>query len=178
MGDQVLTLRAQAVAVLTGRLLEQANSMLQKRATNLMPAQASQGAAAPATRKIYSFRVWVFNPDCKKQYDTLMLRDIAKESVSSPLDLKKEIWKQFGSEVVSSDLAFPVGYINGNSKVSIISAADVNDVWASIKKRESISDRVRMWSKRKADNSESNSVMIAATMILLLTRVRNERRKH
>ena len=84
--------QAQAVALLTGHLLEQANSMLQKRATNLMPAQAAQGAAAPApqpTRKTYSFRVRVFNPDCKKQYDTLMLRDIAEESVSSPLDLKK-----------------------------------------------------------------------------------------
>ena len=112
--------QAQAVALLTGRLLEHANSMLQKRATNLMPAQASQGAAAPApqpTRKAYSFRIRVFNPDCKKQYDTLMLRDIAEESVSSPLDLKKEIWKQLGSEVVSSDMDFPVGYMNGNSKV-------------------------------------------------------------
>ena len=112
--------QAQAITLLTGRLLEHANSMLQKRATNLMPAQASQGAAAPApqpTRKAYSFRIRVFNPDCKKQYDILMLRDIAEESVSSPLDLKKEIWKQLGSEVVSSDLDFPVGYMNGNSKV-------------------------------------------------------------
>jgi hypothetical protein len=89
-----------------------------------------------------------------------MLRDIAEESVSSPLDLKKEIWKQFGSEVVSSDLDFPIGYMNGNSKMSIISAADVNDVWGSIKKKENLSlwcDRVRARSKRKADNSESNS---------------------
>ena len=61
---------------------------------------------------------------------------------------------------MSSDLDFPVGQMNGNSKLSIISAADVNDAWDSIKKRESISlwcDRVRMRSKRKADNSESNS---------------------
>ena len=156
-----------AVALLTGRLLEQANSMLQKRGATLVPAQAqssaSQSVAAPApkpTRRAYSFRVRVFNPDCRKQYDTLMLRDIAEESVSSPLDLKKEIWKQFGSEVVSSDLDFPVGYMNGNSKMSIISAADVNDVWGSIKKKENVSlwcDRVRARSKRKADNSESNT---------------------
>ena len=61
---------------------------------------------------------------------------------------------------MSSNLEFPVGYLKGNSKVSIISAADVNDVWASVKKGESISlwcDRVRVWSKRKADDSESNS---------------------
>lgn len=48
--------QAQAVALLTGCLLEHANTMLQKRAANLMPAQALQGAAAPApqpTRKAY-----------------------------------------------------------------------------------------------------------------------------
>ena len=74
-----------------------------------------------------------------------MLRDIAKESVKSPLHLK-EIWKQFGSEIVSSDLDFPVGYMKGNSKMNITTTADVNDVWASVKKGESISlwcDRVR-----------------------------------
>ena len=155
-------------ACLTRHLLEQANSILQRRATNLMPAQSSSAAqgVAPApqpTQKAspnHSFRVRVFNPDCKKQYDTLMLRDIAKESMNSPLDLKKEIWKQFGSEVVSSDLDFAVGYMKGNSKLSIISAADVDDVWGSVKKRESIRlwcDRVRVQSKRKIDNSESNS---------------------
>ena len=88
-----------------------------------------------------------------------MLRDVAKESVNSPLD-SEEIWKQFGSEVVSSDLDFPVGYMKGNSKMSVISAADVNDVWTSVKKGENISlwcDRVRLQSKRKADDSESNS---------------------
>ena len=140
-----------------------------------MPAQvssASQGVAVPTpcpplARSSSSFCIQVFNPDCKKQYDTLMLRDIAKESVKSTLHLK-EIWKQFGSEIVSSDLDFPVGYMKGNSKMNmkgnskmnITAAADVNDVWASVKKGESISlwcDRVRFRLKRKADNSESNS---------------------
>ena len=82
-----------AVALLTGNLLEQASSILQKRPTNLMPAKASsasQGVALtpcpPLARSSSSFHVQAFNPDCKKQYDTLMLRDIAKESMNSFLN--------------------------------------------------------------------------------------------
>ena len=65
-------------ACLTGHFLEQANSILQRRATNLMPAQSSSAAqgVSPApqpAQKAHLFRVRVFNPDCKKQYDTLML---------------------------------------------------------------------------------------------------------
>ena len=48
-----------------------------------------------------------------------MLRDISKDVVSSPMDLKKELYRQLNSELVSSDLQFAVGYVKGNS----------NDVW-------------------------------------------------
>ena len=86
-------------ACLTGHLLEQANSIVQRRATNLMPTpsstpgsapllQGARGAPSSQASPKHSFRV--FNPDCKKQYDTLKLRTIAKESVNSPLDLTKK----------------------------------------------------------------------------------------
>ena len=71
-------------AGLTRHLPEQANSILQRRVTNLMPVQSSSTAqgVVPAPQPAQkaspnnSFRVQVFNPDCKKQYDTLMLRDM------------------------------------------------------------------------------------------------------
>ena len=51
----------------------------------------SHGSGASSTQASprHSFCVRIFNPDCKKQYDTLTLRNVNKESVSSPLDLKK-----------------------------------------------------------------------------------------
>ena len=66
-------------------LLEQANSILQGQATNLTPAYSHlHHKVLPLLRsplrKLVPVRV--FNPDCKKQYNTLLLRDIAKESVS------------------------------------------------------------------------------------------------
>ena len=90
-----------------------------------------------------------------------MLRYVSKDSVNSLLEIKREMLKQFGSEVVSSDLEFAVGYMKGNSKVSIISSVDMDEVWASVEKGDSVSlwcEKVRMRSKRKAkDDSGSNS---------------------
>ena len=56
-----------------------------------------------------------------------MLRDISKDVVSSPMDLKKELYRQFDSELVSSDLQFAVGYVKGNSNVFIRSVENANN---------------------------------------------------
>ena len=78
----------------------------------------------------------------------------------TPLELKREIWKQFGSDLVSPELDFAVGYMKGNSKMSIISPVDIQDVWTSVDKGDSTNlwcEKVRV-SKRKAnDDSGSNS---------------------
>ena len=143
----------------------------------------SHGSGASSTQASprHSFRARVFNPNCKKQYDTLMLRNVDKESVSSPLNLRKEIWNQFGSEVVSSDLNFAVGYMKGNSKLSIISAADVDDAWDSVKKGESVSlwcNKVRVWSKRKADDSECNCDSDDSSDVDITYHKSKKRKKH
>ena len=58
-----------------------------------------------------------------------VLRDISKDIVSNPMDLRRELYRQFGSELVSSDLKFAIGYVKGSSYVYIRSVADMDDVW-------------------------------------------------
>lgn len=43
-----------------------------------------------------------------------------------------EVWKQFGSDLVSSELDFVVGYMKGNSNI------DIQNVWTSVDKGDSI----------------------------------------
>ena len=57
------------------------------------------------------------------------MRDIQKGDIISPGQLKAELYRQFGPEILSENLNFGVGYMNGNSKVSIRSSADIEDVW-------------------------------------------------
>ena len=91
-------LAAALQACLSGHLLEQANSILQRRTSNIVPSTQSQ---APTVRNVpdttHTFRVRVINPDCKKQYDTYMLQNVSKECVNSPQEIKKRdvkaVWK-------------------------------------------------------------------------------------
>ena len=64
-----------------------------------------------------------------KNYETYILRDIQKGDIISPGQLKAELYRQFGPEILSENLNFGVGCMNGNSKVSIRSSADIEDVW-------------------------------------------------
>ena len=74
-------------------------------------------------------RVRVINTLRKKGYQTYVLRMIKKENVVTPVQLKKEMLVQFGSGIIPSDLDLPIG---GNSKVTILSSADISDVWAMV----------------------------------------------
>ena len=110
------------------------------------------------TRK-WNFKVRIINPSRKKEYDTYILRDVTKAAVSTPMHLRKELYEQFGAELISSDLDFAVGYMKGNSKVTIHSSADIDDVWtlSSSSKGETVvlwCDRVK---KRNAEFSDDDS---------------------
>ena len=77
----------------------------------------SSRQSAPLTQqraeqpKKVNLKVRVTNPLRKKEYETYVLRDVTHVAVSTPMDLRKEIYKQFGAELVSSTLDFSVGYI-------------------------------------------------------------------
>ena len=125
-------------------------------------ARSSQIAAStrvfqPTTSesKVYTFKVRVINALRKKDYDTYVLRGITKESMPSQVQLKKQILKQFGAGIVSSDLDFSVGFMKGNSKVTILSSADIDEVWTMV---EACKDVV-LWCEgvRKHDSSDDES---------------------
>lgn len=85
-----------------------------------------QGSTIQPPRK-YKFKVRVMSST--RNYETYILRDIEKEDLISPGQLRVELYRQFGQELISKDLNFGVGYMNGNSKVTIRSAADIDDIW-------------------------------------------------
>ena len=108
----------------------------------------------PEQPKKVNFKVRVTNPLRKKEYETYVLRDVTKETVSTPMDLRKELYKQFGAELVSSTLDFSVGYVKGNSKVTIHSPADVDDVWSMITSK---GEAINLWCDRVAKRDEESS---------------------
>ena len=62
------------------------------------------------------------------QSETYVLRSIGCHKISTPTGLKEEILTQFGSDLVSNKLDFPVWYIKGGTKVRIRTESDVQDV--------------------------------------------------
>ena len=84
-----------------------------------------------------NLNVKVINPNKKSQSQTFVLRSISS-AISTPMQLKEEILKQFCSELVPDDLEFPVGYTKGGSKVWIRMASDVQDVWSFVHSNESV----------------------------------------
>ena len=81
----------------------------------------------------------LINPDKKSIFETYVLREVGAFNISTPLQLKEHIFKQFGDQLVSSRLDFPVGYIKAGSKVWIRTDADIKDVWSFISKGDTIS---------------------------------------
>jgi hypothetical protein len=62
-----------------------------------------------------------------------MLRSIERSHFLSLTQLKKEIHRQLGS-IVSSDLNFDVGYLQGQTRVCMHSEDDLKEVWCSLEK--------------------------------------------
>ena len=62
--------------------------------------------------KPINLNIKVINPDKKSESQTFVLRNISG-AVSTPSQLREEILKQFGPELVPDDLDFPVGYTKG-----------------------------------------------------------------
>lgn len=106
------------------------------------------------SQKKVNVKVRVTNP-LRKEYETYILRDITKEAVSTPTELRKELYKQLGAELVSPTLDFSVGYVKGNSKVTIHSPGDIDDVWNML--TSSKGEAVTLWCDRAVKRDEESS---------------------
>ena len=108
----------------------------------LQPKQQTHGvqvsSLSRSSSKPMTLNVKVINPDKRSESQTFVLRSVSS-GVSTPTQLKEEILKQFGSELVPDNLDFPVGYMKGGSKVWIRTASDVSDVWGFVRSNESVS---------------------------------------
>ena len=83
--------------------------------------------SSQVTKSVKSFNVNVklINPDKKSMYATYVLREVGSFNISTPLQLRQQILKQFGDKLVSSKLDFPVGYMKAGSKLWIHSDDDI-----------------------------------------------------
>lgn len=86
-----------------------------------------------------NLNVKVINPAKKSQCQTFVLRGVSGSTITTPMHLKKEILKQFGSELVPGDLDFPIGYTKSGTKVWIRTDSDVADVWSFLRNNEAVS---------------------------------------
>ena len=77
--------------------------------------------------KKYNLNVKIINPLKKSSFETYILRQVGPFNISTPLQLKQQILKQFGDKLVSSKLDFPIGY---TKSVWIRSDADIEDIWS------------------------------------------------
>lgn len=80
----------------------------------------------------------VLSPENKKDYKTVSLRGLDKETIDTPAKLKAAIAMQCDG---LSDQSIDIGYFNHSKKLWINSRLDVNDVWAMVEKGE----RVTLW---------------------------------
>lgn len=80
----------------------------------------------------------VLSPENKKEFRTVNLRGLHKESVDTPAKLKTAICKQ--CDGLNSD-NLEVGYFIHSKKVWINNRLDINDVWSMVEKGE----KVTLW---------------------------------
>ena len=119
----------------------------------------SQSGAIRVQPKRINFNVKIINTEKKKEFETYVLRNVTKDSISTPPLLRKELLHQFGDRLVSRKQEFAVGFMKNSSKVSIRSSADIEDVWQYALK----DDQITLWchgitaSKRKNEASDSES---------------------
>ena len=107
--------------------------------------------------QVLNFNVKIFNPLKKKDFDTCVLRKVLKDAISTPMLLRKELLRQFGENLISTDSDCTVGYIKGGCKLTICSSADVDEVWKSGLKGENVT----LWCyaprhKNASDDSDSD----------------------
>lgn len=101
------------------------------------PVQHQVPIASSRPARQINFNVRVINPNKKSQYETYVLHDVGR--VATPDDLREELLKQFGRTIVSQKLDFSIGYIKTGNKVWIRGVSDIDDVWAFMRKGDSIS---------------------------------------
>ena len=126
-----LTIASALQALTANAQLQMASGSTQAPSTGrpiLRPAPLAQQQSSKV-----NLNVRVINPHRKSDCETCVLHNIGSHNISTPDCLRREIWKQFGSDVVSSKLDFPIGYMKGGSKISIKSVSDIQDVWGYVR---------------------------------------------
>ena len=108
-----------------------------------------QSASQPIIK--VDFNVRVINPSRKREFETFVLRKVVKESFRTPEELKRELLHQLGSEIVSENHSF--GFMKGVSKVTIHSRADIEEVWKSVSR----GDSVTLWCHGAEQDAVSDS---------------------
>jgi len=81
--------------------------------------------------------VRAINADKKRESQVYELMGVCEGAASSPKDLLEELWKQFRPQLASMIHQFPVGYMNGSTKVSWArTPTDVANIWACAKRSD------------------------------------------
>ena len=142
---------------------QQANSQPKQQGSGVLISSLPPSSKAGSSSRPITLNTKVINPDKKSESQTFVLRNISGE-VSTPSQLKEEILKQFGPELVPNDLDFPIGYTKGGNKVWIRTASDVQDVWSFVRGNTAvtlwchgISTSATKGKRRKDCSSESDS---------------------
>ena len=91
---------------------------------------------SPVPYKHLTVSCRVFDPSSTKKKDAknFMLRSIEQSHFVSLNRLKEELHRQLGSSIVSSDIKFDVGYLQGQTKVCMHSELDLKEVWRNLEK--------------------------------------------
>ena len=78
-----------------------------------------------------SIAVRVVNPE-KKESKVFKLRSICTKDITTPQQLRDELFTQFGDEIVSDSCDFAVGYFRGQQKLWIRTAEDLEEAWSLV----------------------------------------------
>ena len=90
---------------------------LQPLLTVLQALNKNQEAAKITQTKSVNTNVKIINPAKKNMSETYVLCGVGSNNVANPTQLREQILRQFGSELVSSKADFAIGYQKGTSKV-------------------------------------------------------------
>lgn len=129
--------------------LGQANAPVQATYQPSLPAVTSCQQEVVNSSDLY---LKVLSPDNKKEYRTVNLRGLHRDSIGTPAELKKAISNQCDN--LNSE-NMEVGYYVHSKKVWINNRLDINDVWGMVDKGERVTlwclDTTRESQKRKRD---------------------------
>ena len=75
----------------------------------------------------------VINPEKKKEAKVFIFRPNPQE-ITTPSDLREELFLQFGDKIVPDTDDFPIGYFRGQIKLWIRTNSDVADIWDLLSK--------------------------------------------